>query len=562
MNDERDRFIEYLARLVGDSLITEAQAVGFLQNYDDGEIDQLDLPLAPDEMGDDSNLEQIALLLLLLLRGKPFPQPTVPAFAKAVDTVQDDFEEQAISLADQYSSGAASVSTWQKGMLGAIATYAMQQIMLGNRSVAPGREQLARFDVILREEAAFLSRFADRIAAGSLIENPLSDAQIAARSILYGGTGRGEAFRAGEQSMSSEGWIFDYISRDDRYTCYACTDAARRGPYLANQGPMPGQVCLGRSRCRCVRLPRYDLDAYRQLLQAPVAPEPVVERTAQNRGIRSRMRVIDLKRPTPLAETTQSVPDAKPLTSVQYKPSKEVIAKAIRYTDERIAAYAASEGVAPATYKRTVRKALSDLMVDKPIQIQVRAESIDNLLAAKRFKSQFETGTSSVIFDPEHRARSESNGMGLPVDLNPTLRPVYGYVKSFPGQENSVGQAFGNVTFVLRDEIRERVGYTVGDSLNGFSGQYSVSSRIDTVRTESIGGNAQYLYEYARQKKLIGHQAAAEMVFDYMEYVEVQVRDGVNLTDIARVVDRKRELSAPQIQQLRDLGIQVQIGDD
>lgn len=264
----RDRLIEYLARLVADGVITEAQALQYIRDFDAGELDEFELPLAPDELPepDDNTAEIIAALLLFLNRNEQqlaaIPRQVEVA---AINAVQDEFERIVRGLAGRYSTGLMSLPTWQAEMLTAMRQHTMQQMMVGSRSTVLSPDQLTRLAEIMRSEGAFLSRFADQIAAQGLTGALMSEAQIANRAALYGGVGRGEAFRWGEAAGVQSGYVVDYVSRDDYRTCSACISAQMAGPYLPSQGPMPGQVCYGRSRCRCYRRLRYDPVTYRLL---------------------------------------------------------------------------------------------------------------------------------------------------------------------------------------------------------------------------------------------------------------------------------------------------------
>lgn len=67
------------------------------------------------------------------------------------------------------------------------------------------------------------------------------------------------------ESGAEAGYVVDYRAVDDRGTCDPCLQAEQNGPYLANEGPMPAAVCLGRGRCRCRRELVYDPAAYARL---------------------------------------------------------------------------------------------------------------------------------------------------------------------------------------------------------------------------------------------------------------------------------------------------------
>ncbi len=261
----RERLIDYLSRLVADGVITESEAVQLIRDYDAGELEEFELPLAPDELPlaePDDRTAEIAASLLLLLSRTELPSVPQPAQLAMINQVQDEFERVVRGLAGRYSTGLMSLPTWQVEMLAAMRQHTMQQMMVGSRNTALAPSQLTRLEEIMRGEAAFLSRFADQIAAQGLEGALMSESQIANRATLYGGVGRGEAFRWAESIGTSAGYVIDYVSRDDFRTCPACIGAQMAGPYLPSQGPMPGQVCYGRSRCRCFRRLRYDPVAY------------------------------------------------------------------------------------------------------------------------------------------------------------------------------------------------------------------------------------------------------------------------------------------------------------
>lgn len=142
----------------------------------------------------------------------------------------------------------------------------------------------------MRSNRAYLSRFADQVSAETLTasqkaqENATQAAQrdevkeatptasgpterqIAARARMYAGVGRAAYFRSVELKRGDEeNILYRYESRDDGSTCGNCLEAERNSPYRFDTGPFPGQTCRGGGRCRCVREPIYDPDAYAEL---------------------------------------------------------------------------------------------------------------------------------------------------------------------------------------------------------------------------------------------------------------------------------------------------------
>lgn len=99
------------------------------------------------------------------------------------------------------------------------------------------------------------------------------------------------------------------------------------------------------------------------------------------------------------------------------------------------------------------------------IRINLPYSAMVGLLESGRYKSQFETQTSRGTFHNAWRAEVEDEVMGIPVDMSPALRPVYGYidVPGFPINPNSVN-SYGFISITLRDAVRARTTMTIGDS--------------------------------------------------------------------------------------------------
>lgn len=93
------------------------------------------------------------------------------------------------------------------------------------------------------------------------------------RATLYSGNIRGVLFRyieilnQAKYGTGNPGWVAHYQARGDKNTCKPCQAAV--GWYLLGHGPFPGQVCKGRSRCRCVRVIVYDPARLKLLIEKP-----------------------------------------------------------------------------------------------------------------------------------------------------------------------------------------------------------------------------------------------------------------------------------------------------
>lgn len=269
----RDDFIDLLARLVADGELTEDEAATLLAQFDAGVLPatwQLPLPVADAIKQHDSKAEEAALLLLLLLlarRGRNeltrLPQRSAISVA---NSVQAQFEQDVEELARQFSAGRLTLPAWQTQMLDQIDQHVTAQMFLANGRNQLTQPQTQRLNQIMATQGAFLLRFADQLALRAGTGNPATMEYIANRAAQYGGVGREEFFRSSEESADQgHGWVYDYLSRDDKFTCSNCLDAQYAGPYLQGQGPYPGQVCKGRGYCRCRRVARYDPVVYERL---------------------------------------------------------------------------------------------------------------------------------------------------------------------------------------------------------------------------------------------------------------------------------------------------------
>lgn len=132
----------------------------------------------------------------------------------------------------------------------------------------------------------------------------------------------------------------------------------------------------------------------------------------------------------------------------------------------------------------TIDPAMEDfgrMLRDRPIGISASGRSADGILMDGRFRSQFETGRSDGSYDPAYRAELEQRLFGIPPDIAPEERPIYGALRSARPEERvsqrrapyeEVGPwetgtyHYGDHTFLLRPEVKPRSTYTMDDSFS------------------------------------------------------------------------------------------------
>lgn len=124
---------------------------------------------------------------------------------------------------------------------------------------------------------------------------------------------------------------------------------------------------------------------------------------------------------------------------------------------------------------------------DGPIGVRINEGPLEQVLTSGRVKSQFETGTSEGAYLPDTRRRVEGRFMGIPEDLPDILRPIYGYIvrkktklkhtedgelvevpldpSTWLDFKDKYVEGYGTYEIRVKPEVRERVTYTIGDSL-------------------------------------------------------------------------------------------------
>lgn len=157
-----------------------------------------------------------------------------------------------------------------------------------------------------------------------------------------------------------------------------------------------------------------------------------------------------------------------------------------------------------------------NLLKESPkVAIRAPIDVIERIFADERFMSQFESGASQGTFNPELRKKVEYEAFGVPEDIEPSKRPIYGYWSGESGEHDKTSlEYYGGVAFILKDSAKERATVTFGDSLDG----ELVGSKPGSVKLESM-------------------EIAEGMISkDNFSYIEAQVHGGVSLNDVEEVV--------------------------
>ena len=237
------------------------------------------------------------------------------------------------------------------------------------------------------------------------------------------------------------------------------------------------------------------------------------------------------------------------LPGLEYEPTPRKLSEAWTIGQRAIKNEAHRLGIEPSELEARIRERL-DKDLQNPIAIRRGARGATSVLQEGRFKTQFETGTSGGAFAPEYRAKAEHNGLGIPTDIAPNKRPIYGYVATGKHRASN----YGGIEFELRDEVRARTTITLGDSLVGFAfedeGQDLVGTPALQPNPEGWDGGVKAYYE----------QGALGL-----GYIEAQIQGGVSLEDISRIIvhSQNPDLEFPGLLELiKRRGIEVVIDPD
>lgn len=177
--------------------------------------------------------------------------------------------------------------------------------------------------------------------------------------------------------------------------------------------------------------------------------------------------------------------------------------------------------------------------------IRVKEASMENILKDGEFKNQYTTLTSGGTYNPDWRKVVENNLFNIPINAISRNRPIYGYISNKfveNGSRSFELQKYGNIKVVLKDSIKDRCYFTMGDSMNNSA--RIIPSKLVDIQKYSIRPD-----ELAFNKwKNLG---------EFRGYPEVQIFGGVKLSDI-KYIELPKELKGSEIaKSISDNGIKI-----
>lgn len=240
---------------------------------------------------------------------------------------------------------------------------------------------------------------------------------------------------------------------------------------------------------------------------------------------------------------------AQPGPGLPHMVSAEGKAEAEAAADRSVKMYVTRRGGDPAEVAATVDTTFRKLVAENNISIQFKSQHIDSLLTDGRFKTQFETASSGGTLNTRIRAEAEERGLGIPQDIDPKQRPIYGFIDLGKQSRFNVAQ-YGDLTFVAKPELHQRATVTADDSLGNM--QNGLVAGTPATNPGKAGWDRQVasLYEYAKSGDL------TDLTYSF-SYIEVQMQQGVTLADMRAVIDTRGVLTGAQRQALKERGVEV-----
>lgn len=197
------------------------------------------------------------------------------------------------------------------------------------------------------------------------------------------------------------------------------------------------------------------------------------------------------------------------------------------------------EGYANGGLIRKWLKAVGDTM-RQPLGVAVPDEVLPKVIEDGRFKSLFEAGTSGGSKSTERRGKTELNMFGVPLDADPTSRPIYGHL-FHPEEPKSIADQYGDWISVLHPSVKNRATVTWGDSLDSTPDMNLGPYRFDQRPAEILRPRAQDNFSLRRGELYrdipedFRSLVQSEDVW-WPGYLEAQIHGGLPWSDVTNLI--------------------------
>jgi len=229
----------------------------------------------------------------------------------------------------------------------------------------------------------------------------------------------------------------------------------------------------------------------------------------------------------------------------------------LKIRTEWIERYAKKHKMSPKVATRKLDSHIKAQVSGKDIYVRVPEQHVDDILRDGRFKTQFETSSSSGAGEmgTTSRQKVEEELFGYKKGSAVAKRPVYGYLGDDAYMTNEHLKDYGEVAIKLKKSVHKRSTCMFGDSWTNTTGQ--TTALPTSLTNPSHKGLVVFDAEDVAIPK---YNPLKERITKNHFYVEAQVHGGVKLDDIESITVSSGSSWAPDSRGLRLLvekGIKV-----
>ena len=270
------------------------------------------------------------------------------------------------------------------------------------------------------------------------------------------------------------------------------------------------------------------LKTYKDYLEKVLGDKKAAQALASKQNdLLSLVNAVSVITPEPVGKVTAD--------KIDLKPNQELVNK----TDQYNKSYLERNNVENIEeFEKNIKQELSKLLDENEFATRTSMEGLEKILEEGRIKSQFETDKSSTVIGKEFRAEVEETLYGYPRDLDPRLRPIYGYLTNskngFEFSRYNGALKYGNVSIILKKKgLSNRTTFTLGDSLDGTRYDYKVPTLYDQPSMQALSASRSLCDRYGTYTGKVGKDLYE--VTNNVSYLELQFHGGVNINNIEKV---------------------------
>lgn len=270
------------------------------------------------------------------------------------------------------------------------------------------------------------------------------------------------------------------------------------------------------------------LKTYKDYLEKVLEDKKAAQALASKQNdLLSLVNAVSVITPEPVGKVTAD--------KIDLKPNQELVNK----TDQYNKSYLERNNVENIEeFEKNIKQELSKLLDENEFATRTSMEGLEKILEEGRIKSQFETDKSSTVIGKEFRAEVEETLYGYPRDLDPKLRPIYGYLTNskngFEFSRYNGALRYGNVSIILKKKgLSNRTTFTLGDSLDGTRYDYKVPTLYDQPNMQALSASRSLCDKYGTYTGKVGKDLYE--VTNNVSYLELQFHGGVSINNIEKV---------------------------